>query len=328
MSSTRAHPICLCGRGFVRCSRTTAATVMSSSARSPATTARPIRLFEGKSLRSMRRGYCSVPRPGEAVVGDQFLFELTENVAWLTLNRPESMNAMSTDMMSGLTEALDRCTNDDDIRAVVLTGAGERAFCAGGDVKGMASRGEGRGNGAAPTVEDRIAGLLRGMRQTSLVLHTMPKPTLACVNGFAMGAGLSLALSCDLRTMADTAQMGTAFAGVALAGDYGGTWFMTRLIGAAKTRQLYYLNERVKSDEALALGLVNRVAPAAELRNATQELAAQIASGPTKTFSMMKENLVLAEHADLETLLQQEAKYQIMSGTTADHREAAQAFVE
>jgi 2-(1,2-epoxy-1,2-dihydrophenyl)acetyl-CoA isomerase len=166
------------------------------------------------------------------------------------------------------------------------------------------------------------------MRRTSLRLHTLSKPTLAAVNGYAMGAGLSLALSCDLRVMSETAQLGTAFAGVALAGDYGGTWYMTRLIGSAKTRELYFLNERVGAEEALQFGLVNRVVPAAELKQATQDLAQRLASGPTKTYAMMKENLVLAEYADLETLLAQEAKYQILSGTTEDHREAAKAFVE
>ena len=264
-------------------------------------------------------------------MSDEFLFELTEGVAWLTLNRPERMNAMSADMMTGLTEALERCTTDDDIRAVVLTGAGDRAFCAGGDVKGMASRNDGGGggaNGEAPTVEDRINGLLRGMRQTSLVLHTMPKPTLACVNGYAMGAGLSLALSCDLRTMSDTAQMGTAFAGVALAGDYGGTWFMTRLIGSGRTRELYFLNERVPADRALDLGLVNWVFPAAQLHAKTQEIAVRLASGPTRTLGMMKTSLVAAEHGDLEASLEIEARHQILSGTTEDHREAAKAFVE
>jgi 2-(1,2-epoxy-1,2-dihydrophenyl)acetyl-CoA isomerase len=265
-------------------------------------------------------------------MSDQFLFELTEGVAWLTLNQPERMNAMSNDMMRGLTEALERCTNDDDIRAVVLTGAGDRAFCAGGDVKGMASRNEpgtgGGGNGEAPTVEDRIAGLLRGMRQTSLVLHTMPKPTIACVNGFAMGAGLSLALSCDLRTMADTAQMGTAFAGVALAGDYGGTWFMTKLIGSGRTRELYFLNERVSAERALDIGLVNWVFPAADLHAKTHEVAARLAAGPTKTLGMMKTSLVAAEQGDLEASLEIEARHQILSGTTDDHREAAKAFVE
>ncbi len=262
-------------------------------------------------------------------MSDHLLFEMDGAVAWITLNRPESMNAMSNDMMSGLAEALDRCADDDSVRCVVLTGAGERAFCAGGDVKGMASRNSGgAGGGSAPTLDDRIESLHQNMRATSLRIHTLPKPTIAAINGFAMGAGLSLALSCDMRVMADSAQLGTAFAGVALAGDYGGTWFMTRLIGAAKTRELYFLNERVKADEALRLGLVSRVVPAAELRPATQELAARVASGPTKTLAMMKENLVLAEHSDIESLFAQEAKYQILSGLTEDHREAAQAFVD
>jgi 2-(1,2-epoxy-1,2-dihydrophenyl)acetyl-CoA isomerase len=156
----------------------------------------------------------------------------------------------------------------------------------------------------------------------------MRKPTIACVNGYAMGAGLSLALSCDLRTMSDTAQLGTAFAGVALAGDYGGTWFMTKLIGSARTRELYFLNERVNAERALELGLVNYVHPAAELRERTSELAARLASGPTKTLGMMKTSLVQAEEGDLESSLQMEARHQILSGTTEDHREAAKAFVE
>ncbi len=257
-----------------------------------------------------------------------FMFETDGAVAWLTLNRPDSMNAMSNEMLRDLADALDRCAEDDAVRAVVLTGAGERAFCAGGDVKGMASRNEGASGGPTLTLEDRIHSLHDSMRRTSLRIHTHPKPVVAAINGYAMGAGLSLALSCDLRVMSETAQLGTAFAGVALAGDYGGTWFMTRLIGSAKTRELYLLNERVKADRALELGLVNVVVPADTLRHSTQELASRLASGPTKTLSMMKENLVLAEHADLETLLEQEAKYQIVSGTTEDHREAAKAFVE
>lgn len=263
-------------------------------------------------------------------MGDQFLFELRDGVAWLTLNRPDSMNAMAPDMMRDFEEALRRCAGDDEVRAVVLTGAGDRAFCAGGDVKAMASRGDGggRGDGSQPTLDGRIEALLRGMNATSLVLHTMPKPTVAAINGYAMGAGLSLALACDLRTMADSAQLGTAFAGVALAGDYGGTWFMTRLVGAGKARELYFLNDRVPADRALELGLVNWVFPKAELSDRTHEIAARLASGPTKTLGMMKTSLVVAEHASLEESLRTEAKHQIVSGTTEDHREAAKAFVE
>lgn len=261
-------------------------------------------------------------------MNEHLVFEVVEGIAWITLNRPDSLNAMSGEMMRGLAEALEKCSSDDDVRAVVLTGAGERAFCAGGDVKGMAARGGSGGDGRAPTTDERIDGLLASMRSSSLVLHTMPKPTIASINGYAMGAGLSLALACDLRIMAAEAQLGTAFAGVALAGDYGGTWFMTRLVGAGRARELYFLNERVSSDRALELGLVNQVVPRAELRDATGDLARRLASGPTKTLGMMKTSLVGAEHMDLETLLALEARHQVLSGTTEDHREAAKAFVE
>lgn len=260
-------------------------------------------------------------------MNDHLLFEISDEVAWITLNRPERMNAMSNDMMRGLAEALERCSSDDGVRAVVLTGAGDRAFCAGGDVKGMAARGDG-GDGASSSLDDRIESLLASMRSSSLVLHTMPKPTLASINGYAMGAGLSLALACDMRIMAAEAQLGTAFAGVALAGDYGGTWFMTRLVGSGRARELYFLNERVASDRALELGLVNRVVPRADLRAATAELAGRLASGPTRTLGMMKTSLVHAEHSDLGSLLALEARHQVLSGTTEDHREAAKAFVE
>ena len=260
-------------------------------------------------------------------MGEHLLFEQNDGVAWITLNQPDRMNAMSNDMMRGLAEALERCADDDDVRAVVLTGAGDRAFCAGGDVKGMAAR-TGGGNGPAPSTDERIDGLLASMRSSSLVLHTMPKPTIASINGYAMGAGLSLALACDLRIMASEAQLGTAFAGVALAGDYGGTWFMTRLIGSGRARELYFLNERVPAERALELGLVNWVVPRDELRPATDDLAARLASGPTKTLGMMKTSLVHAEHSDLESLLALEARHQILSGATEDHREAAKAFVE
>jgi 2-(1,2-epoxy-1,2-dihydrophenyl)acetyl-CoA isomerase len=261
-------------------------------------------------------------------MNEHLLFEQRDGVATITLNQPERMNAMSNDMMRGLAETLERCATDDGVRAVVLTGAGDRAFCAGGDVKGMAARGEGSGDDRAPGLEERTEGLLGSMRDSSLVLHTMPKPTLASINGYAMGAGLSLALACDLRIMAAEAQLGTAFAGVALAGDYGGTWFMTRLVGAGRARELYFLNDRIVADRALELGLVNWVVPRSELQAATDEMAARLASGPTKTYGMMKASLVHAEHAELESLLALEARHQILSGTTEDHREAAKAFVE
>jgi 2-(1,2-epoxy-1,2-dihydrophenyl)acetyl-CoA isomerase len=262
-------------------------------------------------------------------MSDHLLFEQTDGVAWLTLNQPERMNAMSNDMLRGLAEALERCTTDEEIRAVVLTGAGDRAFCAGGDVKGMASRGgDGSREGRPQSVDDRLDVFVGTIKSTSYVLHTMAKPTIAAINGYAMGAGLSLALACDLRIMAAEAQLGTAFAGVALAGDYGGTWYMTRLIGSGRARELYFLNERVPAERALELGLVNWVVPRDELRTEALELAARIASGPTKTYGLMKASLVNAEHSDLESHLRVEARHHLLSSATEDHREASTAFVE
>jgi 2-(1,2-epoxy-1,2-dihydrophenyl)acetyl-CoA isomerase len=261
-------------------------------------------------------------------MSEHLLFEQSDSVAWLTLNQPERMNAMSNDMLRGLGEALEHCTSDDDVRAVVLTGAGDRAFCAGGDVKGMASREDRSGDGKTQSLDDRLEAFVGTIKKTSYVLHTMPKPTIAAVNGYAMGAGLSLALACDLRIMAAEAQLGTAFAGVALAGDYGGTWYMTKLIGSGRARELYFLNERVSSERALELGLVNWVVPRDELRKQAEDLATRLATGPTKTYALMKASLVNAEHSDLGTHLPIEARHHLLSATTEDHREASKAFVE
>ncbi len=255
-------------------------------------------------------------------MSDTVLVEVSDAVATITLNRPERLNAMSPELLDALSDACRESAEDESIRAVLLTGNG-RAFCAGGDVKSMAE-GDGSGRGLNESV-DRLR---RWQNQTSGMLHTMPKPTIAAVNGFAMGAGLSLALACDLRIMASSAQLGTAFAGVALSGDFGGSWFMTRLIGSGRTRELYLLNERITAEKALELGLTNSVVPDEELLTASRELATRLASGPTKTFGLMKENLVLAEHADLQTLLDREGLHQRLSGATEDHREAAKAFVE
>jgi 2-(1,2-epoxy-1,2-dihydrophenyl)acetyl-CoA isomerase len=261
-------------------------------------------------------------------VTEDFIFEQTDGVAWLTLNRPERMNAMSNEMLRGLGDALARCSEDEGVRAIVLTGAGDRAFCAGGDVKGMASQGQRAADGRAPSPDERLDAFVGTIKKTSYVLHTTPKPTIASINGYAMGAGLSLALACDLRIMAAEAQLGTAFAGVALAGDYGGTWYMTKLIGSGRARELYFLNERVSSERALELGLANWVVPREELRKQTEELALRLATGPTKTYALMKASLVNAEHSDLESHLRVEARHHLLSGTTEDHREASTAFVE
>ena len=212
---------------------------------------------------------------------------------------------------------------------VVLTGAGG-AFCAGGDVKGLAERGglPQAGGSARATLDDRVRLQRHNQRETSGRLHRMAKPTIASLPGAAAGAGLSLALACDFRIAADTAVLTTAFAHVALAGDYGSAWFLTQLVGTARARQLLLLPDRITAAEAERQGLLHQVVPASELSDATAALARRLADGPRHTLAFMKENLNLAMHATLDDYMDAEVFHHVFTSTTADHREAAQAFVE
>ncbi len=269
-------------------------------------------------------------------MADDVLIEKHEGVAKITLNRPESLNAMGGSLMAMLAGYLSDVSSDRSVRCVVLTGAG-RAFCAGGDVKGMAAGRDTVANpgGTAPSESSPAAmmaagiqGLRASQRATSLVLHTMPKPTIAMVNGHAVGAGLSLALACDIRVASENAKLGTIFRNVGFSGDFGGAYFLQKLVGMGKARELYFTGEVLNAADAMALGMVNRVVAHEKLEQETMALAAQLASGPTLAYARMKENLNRAEDCDLVTLLDQEALNMTLSGQTNDHREAAKAFVE
>ncbi len=257
---------------------------------------------------------------------DDISVEVTDGVMTVTLNRPDRRNAMSTPMMEGLVAAIADAETATDVGALVLTGAGG-AFCAGGDVKGMAAAG-GEGGGSPLQYDARVHNQRRNQRDTSGKLYEMPKPTIAALPGAAAGAGLSMALACDLRYAAPNAIMTTAFARVGFSGDYGGTWFMSRLIGSAKARELYFLSDRVDMDQAVSLGLVNGVFPAESLMDEVGAIARRLASGPTVAYRYMKENLNRAVHGDMGECLDMEAAHHIHTGQTDDHKEAAQAFVE
>lgn len=251
--------------------------------------------------------------------------EVADGVAVITMNRPERRNAMTDDMLTGLAVALADVETARDVRCVVLTGAGG-AFCAGGDVKGFAE-GDGAGGGAASwdvgVHEQRLS-----HKRTSGVLYNMPKPTIAAIPGPAAGAGLSLALACDLRIAVDTAIMTTAFARVGLAGDYGGTWFLTQLVGPAKAKELYFLPERMDMETAVGLGIVNRAVPADAYESAWQDMAARLAAGPPIAYRYMKENINRSITGELDTILELESTHHRHTGTTQDHKEASKAFVE
>lgn len=255
---------------------------------------------------------------------NDLLARVEDGVAVLTMNRPERRNAFSGEMMRALSEVLAACETDPDVGAVVLTGAAG-AFCAGGDVKGMAARNDGE---ARPDLDSRIHGQRLSQRATAGKLHTIPKPTLASLPGAAAGAGFALALACDLRIASESAVMTTAFGRVGFSGDYGGTYFLTQLVGTAKARELYFLSERIDMKEAQRLGLVNWVVPAAELDSKTMEIARRLASGPRVAYRYMKENLNRAAAGGMEECLDLEATHHIHTGLTEDHREAARAFVE
>jgi len=251
------------------------------------------------------------------------LVETTEDgVAWLTLNRPDRLNAFSPAMLLGLGEALQRLSGDPTVGAVIITGAG-RGFCAGGDVKAMA---EGREFGGT-TLEEK-AQALRSRMEVSRWLHEMPKVTIAMVRGAAAGAGLSLALACDLRVAGDSARFATAFARAGYSGDFGGSWYLTQLVGSAKARELYYTADIVDAQQALALGIVNRVVPDARLEEETMALAARLSRGPRIAYRYMKRNFNAAESGTLQDSLDLEAWHHTRCGMTEDHREAAKAFVE
>jgi 2-(1,2-epoxy-1,2-dihydrophenyl)acetyl-CoA isomerase len=253
-------------------------------------------------------------------MNDIVLQQLEDGLLTVTMNRPERRNALNPDMTRGLVEAARRAAEDHEVRAVLIKGAGG-TFCVGGDVKSMA---EGR---APLPFEAKLANLRRGM-EVSRILHQMPKPVVAQIDGAAAGAGLSIALACDLRVASASAKITTAFAKVGLSGDYGGTYFLTHLLGSAKARELYLTSPVLTAQEALALGMVTRVVPDADIDAAARGLAMSLAQGPTVTLGYVKRNINNAEHLSLEDCFDAEAIHHTRCGDTADHKEAAAAFVE
>jgi 2-(1,2-epoxy-1,2-dihydrophenyl)acetyl-CoA isomerase len=255
---------------------------------------------------------------------DHLLENVEDGIATLTMNRPEARNAMSGEMMEALAEALTRHAADQSTRCLVLTGAGG-AFCAGGDVKGFAAGAS--GNSGEFNLEQRVHGLRSGM-EISRVLHEMPKPTLAVIPGPAAGAGLSLALACDMRIASETAKITTAFSKVGLAGDYGGSYFLTQLVGAAKARELYFTADVLSGAEAAQWGVVSKAVPEADLPKEADAMARKLAGGPTIAMGYMKKNLNAALHGSLGDVLDLEAMHMIRTFMTEDHKGAARAFVE
>jgi enoyl-CoA hydratase/carnithine racemase len=257
---------------------------------------------------------------------NELLCEIDQRVATITLNRPDKRNSLSDHLTPALRQTLLDLDTDARVGCVVITGAG-KAFCAGGDVSGMGSS-RSQPDAPRPDFVDSVRNLTHKQETLTLRLWELSKPTIAALPGPAAGAGLSIALACDLRLMADDTFVTTAFGNIGLSGDYGASWFLTRLVGPAIAKELYFSSRRVTSEECLKLGVVNRLAPFEDLQQTTRDLAEQIANGPTTAIRYMKENLNRAIFSDLRTCLGMEADRLIRCSSTDDHKEAVRAFME
>ena len=253
---------------------------------------------------------------------EQLLASQDGGILTLTLNRPEARNALSDVLSPALRAMLAQTAKDDNIGALIITGAGT-AFCAGGDVKGMGGRLE-----KTMSTEKRIADLQKRQRALTGVLATLPQPTIAALPGPAVGAGLAIALACDIRIAATSAFLSTGYRRVALSGDYGISWLMTRLVGTARARQLMFTSERIDAHWCERIGLVNQVVPDDDLQTAAQTMAKSFAEGPRTALRLMKENLNLAIQTDFLSALDHEASQLVASSRSSDHQEAVRAFIE
>lgn len=257
-------------------------------------------------------------------MADTVLYEVHDGLSTITLNRPEAMNALSIATKVALREAVQAAATDGAVRAVLLTAAGDRAFCVGQDLKEhigllVADREAGTGQ-TMTTVREHYNPIVRA-------LTSMPKPVVAGVNGVAAGAGFGFALAADYRVVADTAAFNTSFAGVALTADSGVSWTLPRVVGPGRAADLLLFPRSIKAQEAYELGIANRVVPAAELRAEAEKTARALADGPTVAYAALKEAMAYGFSHSLEETLEKEDELQARAGASEDHAIAVQAFV-
>jgi 2-(1,2-epoxy-1,2-dihydrophenyl)acetyl-CoA isomerase len=250
----------------------------------------------------------------------ELLESIKDGIAILTINRPERRNAIDAMLCDALLARLQRLATDNAVAVIILTGTGTDAFCAGGDVKHMDGI-------AKKSFEERLANLQR-WGGIALLLHTMPKITIAMVNGVAVGAGFAIAAACDFRTASATARFASAYAKIGRSGDFGGSATIIRLVGAARARELYLLGDVINAEVAKSYGLVNFVYAPNQLEAETLALAQRFAAGPRFALGLIKQNLVAAETKSLAEMIELEALHHAQTGDTTEHREAVAAFRE
>ncbi|MEI8303745.1 MAG: enoyl-CoA hydratase-related protein [Burkholderiales bacterium] len=254
---------------------------------------------------------------------DQLLCEIRDSVALITLNRPQARNALSDQLTPALRRMIRDCGDDPDVGALLITGAGT-AFCAGGDVKGMGDNSSRK----EWSPQARISDLVERQRLLTGALMAVRKPTLAALPGAAAGAGLAIALACDIRLAAASAFVSAGYSRIGLSGDYGVAWLLTRAVGSPMARQLMFTSERVDAERAERIGLFNRVVPDAQLAQEAFAMARAMAQGPRQALASIKDNLDEALHIDFDAALRQEARRLVACSATEDHREAVRAFIE
>ncbi len=250
---------------------------------------------------------------------NNLLIDVNNNILSIKFNRPESRNAITRDMFEKLLTTLEDCKKSNTIRAIFLSGAGD-AFSAGGDVKDMASREDNA------SLQEKTNSLRRIMGVSEL-LYSLPIPTISIINGPAAGAAFAIALSCDMRIATDNAKFVTAFSKIGFSGDFGGSFFLTKIVGTAKARELYYLSEMINAEEALKLGIVSNVIEKNTIDKYVKNMKLKFQNLPPIAIKYMKKNLNNAELGNLDLSLNDEALYMMICSETEDHKNAAKAFV-
>ena len=252
-------------------------------------------------------------------MSDSVLYDVRDGVAHVVINRPDAMNACDASVRTGLTEACERAADDGDVRAVLLTGAGDRAFCVGQDLKELLPLYEAN--------DPDFTGIVEGFNAVATALATLPKPTVAAVNGAAAGAGASLAFACDFRIAAENASIAMAFSKIGLVPDTGASWTLPRLVGTAKALEMLMLSPKVSAQEALDLGLFTRVVAPEALAEVAGGFARSLAAGPTVAYGYVKRLVHSALDQPLRDSLALELELQVAAGRTDDHVNAVRAFL-
>ncbi|MGV9242943.1 2-cyclohexenylcarbonyl CoA isomerase [Streptomyces sp. NPDC003710] len=257
-------------------------------------------------------------------MADTVLYEVSDGLATITLNRPEAMNAMNIAAKVALRDAAQEAAADAAVRAILLTAAGERAFCVGQDLKEhiglLQAQDAGSDAGVMSTVREHYNPIVRALTGAA-------KPVVAAVNGVAAGAGFGFALAADYRIVADTAAFNTSFAGVALTADSGISWTLPRVVGPSRAADLLLFPRSISAQQAFEWGIANRLVPQADLRAEAEKTARSLAEGPTLAYAALKESLAYGLSHSLDEALEKEDELQTRAGASEDHRIAVRAFV-